>query len=36
MNKNIVYTFVVGLKPIQFIAEVADWADAQNVTFNVN
>ena len=36
MNKNIVYTFVVGLKPIQFIAEVADWADVTNASFNIN
>jgi len=25
MNQNTVYTFTVGLKPIQFIAEVVDW-----------
>lgn len=36
MNKNIVYTFVVGLKPIKFIAEVADWAAKQDVSFDVN
>lgn len=35
MNKNIIYTFVVGLKPIKFIAEVADWADAQTVNIDV-
>jgi len=36
MNKNIVYTFVVGLKPIKFIADVTDWADVQGASFNVN
>ncbi|MBR6465962.1 MAG: fimbrillin family protein [Bacteroidales bacterium] len=36
MNKNIVYTFVVGLKPIKFTAEVADWAAKQDVSFDVN
>ncbi len=36
MNKNIVYTFVVGLRPIKFIAEVNDWADVQGASFNVN
>ena len=35
MNKNIVYTFVVGLKPIQFIAEVNDWDDVTGADFNV-
>lgn len=32
MNQNIVYTFVVGLNPIQFIAEVADWDDVTTAT----
>ena len=36
MNKNIVYTFVVGLKPIKFIAEVGDWAAKTDVSFDVN
>ena len=36
MNKNILYTFVVGLKPIQFIAEVADWDDVQSASFDIN
>ena len=31
MNQNTVYTFTVGLKPIQFIAEVVDW-DAETVS----
>ncbi|MBQ1886692.1 MAG: fimbrillin family protein, partial [Bacteroidales bacterium] len=35
MNKNIVYTFVVGLKPIQFIAEVNDWDAVTGADFNV-
>ena len=32
MNQNIVYTFVVGLQPIQFIAEVADWDPVTTAT----
>ena len=31
MNQNTVYTFTVGLKPIEFIAEVSDW-DAETVS----
>lgn len=31
MNQNTVYTFTVGLKPIEFIAEVFDW-DAETVS----
>lgn len=31
MNQNTVYTFTVGLKPIQFIAQVLDW-DAETVS----
>ena len=31
-NQKINYTFVVGLKPIEFTASVTDWADADEGT----
>lgn len=34
-NKNIVYTFIVGLKPIKFIAEVADWDAVTGANFDI-
>lgn len=33
MNKNILYTFTIGLKPIEFTAKVTDWEDFTNVEF---
>ncbi|MBQ6310292.1 MAG: fimbrillin family protein [Bacteroidales bacterium] len=33
MNKNILYTFVVGLRPIEFTAVVSDWDDLTEVEF---
>ena len=35
MNKNIEYTFTIGLKPIKFIAEVADWAAVTASTITI-
>lgn len=35
-NKNIVYTFTIGLKPIEFTATVADWADEVTTGITIN